>query len=122
MLYNQIKEGEEEEYLKAYNEKTNSLPSTPYLEYLRKISEDMGKVHNGYFSIDKKTGKSIDSELKKGAEFSDDISAYDLILKNKERLLSFEEPTRFIFSVTRMLTIPPAPVYFTELLSRFRRT
>lgn len=29
---------------------------------------------------------------------SDDISAYDLILKNKERLLSFEEPTRFIFS------------------------
>lgn len=88
----------EEEYLKAYNEKTNSLPSTPYLEYLRKISEDMGKVHNGYFSIDKKTGKSIDSELKKGAEFSDDISAYDLILKNKERLLSFEEPTRFIFS------------------------
>lgn len=88
----------EEEYLKAYNEKTNSLQNTPYLEYLRKISADMGKVHNGYFSIDKKTGKSIDSELKKGAEFSDDISAYDLILKNKERLLSFEEPTRFIFS------------------------
>lgn len=88
----------EEEYLKAYNEKTNSLQSTPYLKYLRKISADMGKVHNGYFSIDKKTGKSIDSELKKGMEFSDDISAYDLILKNKERLLSFEEPTRFIFS------------------------
>lgn len=36
--------------------------------------------------------------LKRGSEFSDDISAYDLILKNKERLLSFEEPTRFIFS------------------------
>lgn len=88
----------EEEYLKAYNEKTNSLQSTPYLEYLKQISKDLGKVHNGYFSIDKKTGKSIDSELKKGAEFSDDISAYDLILKNKERLLSFEEPTRFIFS------------------------
>lgn len=29
---------------------------------------------------------------------SNNISAYDLILKNKERLLSFEEPTRFIFS------------------------
>ena len=88
----------EEEYLKAYNEKANSLQNTPYLKYLRKISADMGKVHNGYFSIDKKTGKSIDSELKKGMEFSDDMSAYDLILKNKERLLSFEEPTRFIFS------------------------
>ena len=45
-----------------------------------------------------KTGRSINSETKKGSEFSDDISAYDLILKNKERLLSFEEPTRFIFS------------------------
>ena len=55
-------------------------------------------MHKGYFSIDKKTGHSIDSQLKRGSEFSDDISAYDLILKNKERLLSFEEPTRFIFS------------------------
>lgn len=36
--------------------------------------------------------------MKRGSEFSDDISAYDLILKNKERLLSFDEPTRFIFS------------------------
>ena len=53
---------------------------------------------SGYFSIDKKTGRSIDSQLKRGSEFSDDISAYDLILKNKERLLSFDEPTRFIFS------------------------
>ena len=51
----------------------------------------------GYFSIDKK-GHAIDSKLKRGSEFSDDISAYDLILKNKERLLSFDEPTRFIFS------------------------
>ena len=36
--------------------------------------------------------------MKKGSDISDDISAYDLILKNKERLLSFDEPTRFIFS------------------------
>lgn len=48
-------------------------------------------------SIDKK-GHAIDSKVKRGSEFSDDISAYDLILKNKERLLSFDEPTRFIFS------------------------
>ena len=46
----------------------------------------------------KRPGRAIDSALKRGSEFSDDISAYDLILKNKERLLSFEEPTRFIFS------------------------
>ena len=59
---------------------------------------DEHAVHRGYFSIDKKTGRSVNSELKRGSEFSDDISAYDLILKNKERLLSFDEPTRFIFS------------------------
>lgn len=40
----------------------------------------------------------MNSSLKRGTDMSDDISAYDLILKNKERLLSFEEPTRFIFS------------------------
>ena len=57
----------------------------------------MGEIHNGYFSIDKK-GRSVNSEVKRGRDTSDDISAYDLILKNKERLLSFDEPTRFIFS------------------------
>ena len=54
-------------------------------------------MHNGYFSIDKK-GRSVDPTVKRGYEDSDDESAYDLIMKDKERLLSFEEPTRFIFS------------------------
>ncbi|MFA6808738.1 MAG: restriction endonuclease subunit R, partial [Eubacteriales bacterium] len=45
-----------------------------------------------------KTNHIIDSKTKRNSDFSEDISAYDLILKNKERLLSFEEPTRFIFS------------------------
>jgi type III restriction enzyme len=66
-----------------------------YKEYLKRDEAD--KVHNGYFSIDKK-GLSIDPKVKRGSEESDDISAYDLIMKDKERLLSFEEPTRFIFS------------------------
>ena len=70
----------------------------PYQRYLKSTCSDVSAVHKGYFSIDKKTGHSIDSKLKRGSEFSDDISAYDLILKNKERLLSFDEPTRFIFS------------------------
>ena len=72
-----------------------SVFDTPYQRYLKKI--DAKDTHKGYFSIDKK-GHAINSELKKGSDISDDISAYDLILKNKERLLSFEEPTRFIFS------------------------
>jgi type III restriction enzyme len=68
---------------------------TRYDEYLKR--DDASHVHNGYFSIDKK-GKAIDPSVKRGKEDSDDISAYDLIMKDKERLLSFEEPTRFIFS------------------------
>jgi type III restriction enzyme len=64
-------------------------------DYLKR--DDAKAVHEGYFSIDKK-GKSIDPTVKRGSEESDDISAYDLIMKDKERLLSFEEPTRFIFS------------------------
>lgn len=87
----------EEEYLNALNEYTTPL-DTPYQKYLKSTCSDVSAVHKGYFSIDKKTGHSIDSKLKRGSEFSDDISAYDLILKNKERLLSFDEPTRFIFS------------------------
>lgn len=70
------------------------MPSN-YFAYLKR--DEAENVHNGYFSVDKK-GKSIDPTLKRGSEDSDDISAYDLIMKDKERLLSFEEPTRFIFS------------------------
>ena len=87
----------EQEYLSVLNDYTTLL-DTPYQRYLKSTCSDVSSVHKGYFSIDKKTGHSIDSKLKRGSEFSDDISAYDLILKNKERLLSFEEPTRFIFS------------------------
>lgn len=85
----------EEEYENVLNERL-TLFDTPYQRYLRGIATS--ETHRGYFSIDKKTGRSVDSALKRGSEFSDDISAYDLILKNKERLLSFDEPTRFIFS------------------------
>lgn len=87
----------EQEYENILNENLK-LFDTPYQKYLREKCMDTKSVHKGYFSIDKKTGRSIDSVLKRGSEFSDDISAYDLILKNKERLLSFDEPTRFIFS------------------------
>lgn len=66
-----------------------------YMSYLGSIFTH--ETHAGYFSIDKK-GRSVNSDIKRGSDQSDDISAYDLILKNKERLLSFDEPVRFIFS------------------------
>ena len=85
----------EEEYARLVNEEFY-IWDEDYNEYLRRfLPQD---VHRGYFSIDKKTNRVIDGKVEKKTGLSDDISAYDLILKNKERLLSFEEPTRFIFS------------------------
>ena len=84
----------EEEYNNIVNQYL-SLFETPYTIYLRSTTAE--KTHQGYFSIDKK-GRKVDSTVARGSDISDDISAYDLILKNKERLLSFDEPTRFIFS------------------------
>ena len=85
----------EQEYIRYLNENL-SLFEDDYQRYLKRFSVE--QVHNGYFSIDKKTGRAVNSEVKRGEAFSSDISAYDLILKDKERLLSFDEPTRFIFS------------------------
>jgi type III restriction enzyme len=84
----------EEEYNAVLNERLTLFPSE-YQEYLKGIEPSI--THRGYFSIDKQ-GRAINSKTIRGSEFSDDLSAYDLILKNKERLLSFDEPTRFIFS------------------------
>lgn len=83
----------EQEYTNILNDYITLLES-PYIEYLRSI--EVQSTHKGYFSIDKKTNRAVNSVEKRGV--CDDISAYELILKNKERLLSFDEPTRFIFS------------------------
>lgn len=85
----------EEEYARLVSEEFQ-IWDEDYNEYLRRFTPQ--EVHRGYFSIDKKTNRVIDGKVEKKTGLSDDISAYDLILKNKERLLSFDEPTRFIFS------------------------
>ena len=87
----------EEEYNNILNE-TLTLDDTPYNRYLKGIQAKA--THNGYFSIDKKK-RFVDPSVKKTGENAgetDDVDAYDLILKDKERLLSHEEPVRFIFS------------------------
>ena len=85
----------EEEYTRLLNENI-SLFDDAYQAYLRRFP--VQEIHGGYFSIDKKSGHAIDSKTGRKSDLSDDISAYDLILKDKERLLSFDEPMRFIFS------------------------
>jgi len=87
----------EDEYRQATRELNLFEPE--YNEYLQKhTAED---THKGYFSIDKK-GQFVDSKEKKltgtNEKGSDDVNAYDLIMKNKEKLLDLKEPTRFIFS------------------------
>ena len=85
----------EEEYARIVDNEFTFFDEE-YNKYLHRFNPQ--DVHKGYFSIDKKTGRTIDGKVEKKTGLSDDISAYELILKNKERLLSFEEPTRFIFS------------------------
>ena len=93
----------EEEYVGLVADEAERLQlngdDTAYATFLASIP--VRKTHQGYFSIDKKTKHDIDGDIKKSGEekgLSTDVSAYDLILKDKERLLSFEEPVRFLFS------------------------
>ena len=100
---------EKGEYARVFEEEYERL-KTEYLSEQAINNEDYRKhlvdiyasqTHKGYFSIDKKTNHLKDPKVKKRGEnagLSDEEDAYDLIMKDKERLLSFEEPTRFIFS------------------------
>lgn len=89
----------EEEYNDIVGNLQIGIGEDDYLKYLQSISAE--KTHAGYFSIDKK-GKMIDSKLKdKKEKTTDDVDAYDLIMKNKELLLDRnpkKSPVRFIFS------------------------
>ena len=89
----------EEEYDDIINSLQIGVGEDEYLKYLQAISAE--KTHAGYFSIDKK-GRMIDSKLKdKKEKTTDDVDAYDLIMKNKELLLDRnpkKSPVRFIFS------------------------
>ncbi len=89
----------EEEYERHRDEVIGLFTEIPYAKYLQGI--ETARTHNGYFSIDKKSKRLVDPKVNKRGELAgeaDDVDAYDLIMKDKERLLSFEEPTRFIFS------------------------
>ncbi|MDF8335512.1 type III restriction-modification system endonuclease [Novosphingobium cyanobacteriorum] len=87
---------EEYELLKAEYLAELAIDNDAYRKHLSGI--DAAKTHNGYFAIDKKTNRLKDPAVGARSVDSDDVDAYDLILKDKERLLSFAEPTRFIFS------------------------
>ena len=89
----------EEEYNDIIDSMQLRAGDDDYIRYLEVISAH--DTHAGYFSVDKK-GKMTDSKLSdKKQGTSDDIDAYDLIMKNKELLLDRDpkkSPVRFIFS------------------------
>lgn len=90
----------EEEYEDIVSNLQEGLDEEDYIKYLKSISAS--DTHAGYFSIDKKSGHMIDGKIgDKKEKTSDDIDAYDLIMKNKELLLDRDpkrSPVRFIFS------------------------
>lgn len=88
----------EEEYEDIVGTLQVGIGEESYLRYLDSISA--AQTHAGYFSVDKK-GKMVNSKLKRKETSSDDVDAYDLIMKNKELLLDRDpkrSPVRFIFS------------------------
>ncbi len=76
----------EEEYAAAVE--NFQTADADYQKYLSEI--DAHQTHAGYFSVDKKN-RAVNSK-------DNDVDAYDLIMRDKERLLDFREPVRFVFS------------------------
>ena len=88
----------EEEYDDIIHSMQLSVGEDDYIKYLNTIPAE--KTHAGYFSVDGK-GKMVNSKVGKKETTSDDVSAYELIMKNKELLLDRDpkrSPVRFIFS------------------------
>jgi type III restriction enzyme len=90
------------EYAKFFEEEYNrqlseilGLHGGAYDEYLKKI--ETSRTHDGYFSRDKKD-RMVNPGTGARSDESDDQTAYDLILRDKAGLLSFEKPVRFLFS------------------------
>lgn len=81
-----------------FEEAFNKYASKPQFKDL--VPYSASKVHNGYFSGDKKIHTPFEvMKIKSGLSKADvEGSAYSLIMKEKERLLSSDEPLQFIFS------------------------
>lgn len=84
----------EEEYQRALQEFMPTFTDASYTRFLSDPKHAPENIHDGYFSIDKK-GKSVESKNKEG---ENEERGFDLIMKDKERLLSQSCPVRFIFS------------------------
>lgn len=88
------REDEKGDYQRWFEEEYTKLINKPKYKKLKEdYGEDPTVVHDGYFAQDGK-GRAKNSN----GTTNDDETTYQLIMKDKERLLSFDEPIRFIFS------------------------
>ena len=91
----------EEEYPKVFNEIYNKTTNSEEFEVLNELKkQDISTIHDGYFSKDKAT-TFTEYKVDNDGEYkltSKDEDTFDLIMRDKEKLLSLETPLRFIFS------------------------
>ena len=98
--YDEDKNEVKGKYALMFEEEYRKLAKQPdYQTLFEKIdlSIDAEEVHNGYFSIDKKGGWTETAENNQGNRDNAE-RAYNLIMKEKEKLLSFDSKLKFIFS------------------------
>ncbi|MFO7306932.1 MAG: DEAD/DEAH box helicase family protein [Gammaproteobacteria bacterium] len=89
------------EYARIFEEEYKRLANHPDYRTLFQevdLSRAAEEVHEGYFSIDKKSKRAVDTTESNQAGREAAEQAYNLIMKDKERLLSFDTPLKFIFS------------------------
>ena len=97
--YREREDGEPGKYYKMFEDEYNKLINLPAYKSLRENTVlppgyyDVKNVHDGYFSTDGK-GRNVNTE----GDSAKDDTTYNLIMKEKEKLLSFSTPVRFIFS------------------------
>ena len=89
----------EEEYVAVAEAFRREIDDLAYRAYLDGI--DARETHQGYFSVDRRKGRQarfVEGKIDHTSRTSSDADAYDLIMRDKERLLSLDEPVRFLFS------------------------
>jgi type III restriction enzyme len=80
-------------YAKVFERELADFAENPQYKHLEWLKEPAARLHNGYFAQDK---KGLFKDTTGDTQADDDV--YNLIMKDKERLLSLDEPLRFIFT------------------------
>lgn len=94
-------------YARIFEEEYNNLIQKPkYRSLFNEMKDkdvDVSQIHDGYFSVDKQSKASNKKDkferfVDTSGKTAKDDDAFNLIMRDKERLLSFDTPLRFIFS------------------------